>query len=119
MAFASLLAPFLPVLFKFAVIVFFSILVFHYTISFNSCIKIYRDFIIIGSGLDKHKKIAVIDISKIYAASSDVYITKDNPVYSRNVVAIEYGSDKILYVSIKEKEEFISYLKHFINNNYS
>lgn len=107
-----------PIFLKLVSVTFF-LLIFYLCIStINSRIIIEKDFIIINSGLLINKKIAVSDILKVYEASSDIYIPKIIPsaVYSKNIVAIEYGHENILYVSVKEKEEFINYINQLVSN---
>ena len=81
----------------------------------DSKIIIKQDFISVHSGLFINKKIAIADISRVYEAPSDARILRENPVYSKSVVAIGYGQEKILYVSIKRKNEFINYMDNLLH----
>ncbi len=53
------------------------------------------------------KQIKFTEISSVYEAGENAYIERGNPAYSKNVVALEYQGNKRLYISIKEKSEFI------------
>lgn len=103
-------------LLKLAGTIFFLLLAFNFLdILLDSKIIIKQDFISVHSGLFINKKIAIADISRVYEAPSDARILRENPVYSKSVVAIGYGQEKVLYVSIKRKNEFINYMDNLLH----
>lgn len=71
-------------------------------------ITLYQEYLIVQYGLFTHKRINYYDIEHIYVIDrSKESISKENPVFSNNVLAVEYKAKKKLYFSIKEKDEFI------------
>lgn len=105
-----------PIIPKFLCTIFLLLLAYNFLdILINSKIIIKQDYISVHSGLFINKKIAIADISKVYEAPSDAFILRGNPVYSKNIIAIGYGQEKILYVSIRKIDEFIRYMDNLLH----
>jgi hypothetical protein len=69
-----------------------------------SNITIYNKYMIIHGGIFFHKKLKFSDISNIYEEEDNENIKKGYPIYSKNIVAIEYKNKKT-YFSIKEQDK--------------
>jgi len=76
-----------------------------YFISAN--ITLFPDYIFINSGMFYFKKIKYSDINEVHTVDPDTLIPRFNPVFTKNIVAIEYASYKTVYVSLKTPKEFV------------
>ena len=109
----SIIVP-IPIFTRVTIFLFFLFLSYHFIAMLYAHVKIYSDFLCINAGLFIHKKIFLKDVNSIYTVDYDkVAISKDNPVLSKNVVAVEYKENKI-YISIKNKGEFVKLLNKLI-----
>lgn len=92
---------------------FLPLIMLHFFSILRANVKIDDEYLYISAGLFVHKRILFKDINSISIVDYDkVSISKDNPVFSKNVIAIEYKQNKKIYISIKEKEEFIKIIKN-------
>lgn len=79
-------------------------------------IKVTPDNIFIRCGLVLHRNIQLKEIKLIYKVSQEEFIPRGNPAFSKNVVAIEYGTNKKIFISLKDRDEFISAIKTRIDH---
>lgn len=95
---------------------FLPLIILHFFSILRANVKIDDAYLYISAGLFVHKRILFKDINSISIIDYDkVSISRDNPVFSKNVVVIEYKQNKKIYISIKEKEEFMNILKKLID----
>lgn len=104
-----------PLLPRVIVFMFFLLLSYHFLMILQAKVKIYRSNIYVVAGIFIHKEILFKDIKCIYTVDyNKVSIPKDNPALSQNVIAIEYKESKIIYISIKKKDEFVKLIDKLI-----
>lgn len=85
-------------------ILFFSIVRSYVVVDSNS--------VFINAGVYCRKRIKLNDIVRVYHADIDCkYISRAHPVYSKNVIGIDYENNKIIYVSIKNGDNFIDFIE--------
>ena len=78
---------------------------------------LYPDYLTIHCGLFIHKKFYYQFLKNIYKiVREQECINRGNPVFSKNVVAIEYGTNKKIFISLKKRDEFISAIKTRIDH---
>lgn len=102
-----------PIYFKLFLIIFifFYIAIFFSVI--NAHVIINPDSIKINGGIFTNKKISINNVICAFVVSPDVSISRDNPVYSNNIVGINYlnnGACKTIYISVKQTDSFINYI---------
>jgi energy-coupling factor transporter transmembrane protein EcfT len=109
----------IPIYFKSFFMFFCLTLIIVFVSVINSHVIIDIDTIHIIGSIFYNKTIKFEDIQNIYLSSPDVIIERDNPVYSNNIIGINYKSKSILktaYISIKDTQDFINYINTQLDN---
>lgn len=106
-----------PIQLKTLLLIFFLLLFCHFTGVIIAKIKFKPECITIHCGLFIHKIIYFNRIEDIYKADyKKENIDQGNPSFSKNIVAIEYDGNKKIFISLKERDEFISAIRTRIDH---
>lgn len=66
------------------------------------------NYISIKCGIFIRKKIPLYDIVNVRYMNDKDHIIRGNPIFSKNGIAINYHNDKMIFISVKERDKLIN-----------
>ena len=103
-----IMLPDIGILSKIFILLFSIIICVHFTSVFLAKITIDNEYITINCGIFFRKKIPLCDIVNVRYVNDNDRIIRGHPIFSKNGIAIKYNNDKMIFVSVKERNEFLN-----------